>query len=474
MAFTPEQKYELAGMLSDAGIHIIDMGFPSAAPSERRALELILEGKRKGRLRPDLEIIVMCRSNARDIDVTLDTLEKMGARPDDCTFFIFTSGSDLHLKYKIGKTLLQLEGRQAGGVAGPARVLLPRGQHPDGLRRHPPRARAAACARSSSAAKTARARTSDYLIELARACYEAGGTRYSFPDTVGFFAPEGVDYYIPKLVAAFPDRPLVVHFHNDFGLGAYNTVRALHHGATVPTCTVNGLGERAGNAPLHTTVMILKELYGDHRARLPLRHALGAAPEGGGVQRASRWAPREPVIGHNVFSHETGIHTAGITIHPAIYQVIEPEAVGGRLRFLFGKHSGAMAIEAVLARHREELGGRGRRGHAAARAAPAAPGQGSAREEGARLAAPRRHPQLLQPPRAPGPDGGGPGRLRAGPRPERGSGCLRRRARPIPPPPDALPNRRRRSAVGPCWTSGCAGEPARRRWGSPSCSRSSR
>jgi isopropylmalate/homocitrate/citramalate synthase len=63
----------------------------------------------------------------------------------------------------------------------------------------------------------------------------------------------------------------------------------------------------------------------------------------------------EPVIGHNVFTHETGIHTAGITIHPAIYQVIEPETVGGRLRFLFGKHSGAMAIEAVLNRHKEAL-----------------------------------------------------------------------------------------------------------------------
>src|SRR3954465_1391465 len=111
VAFTPEQKYELAGLLSDAGMHIIDMGFPSAAPSERRALELIVEGKKKGRIRPDLEIIVMCRSNARDIDTTVDTLEQMGLQASDCTFFIFTSGSDLHLKYKIGKTLLQREGR---------------------------------------------------------------------------------------------------------------------------------------------------------------------------------------------------------------------------------------------------------------------------------------------------------------------------------------------------------------------------
>jgi isopropylmalate/homocitrate/citramalate synthase len=353
VAFTPEQKYELAGMLSDAGVHIIDMGFPSAAPSERRALELILGGKAKGRIRPDLEVIVMCRSNARDIDITLDTLEKMGARPSDCTFFIFTSGSDLHLKYKIGKTLLQLEGRR------PEEWLdLP----VDFYRQANIRMACAAIAHARSrgveqiefGGEDGSRADVGYLIELADACYKAGGTRYSFPDTVGFFAPEGVDYYIPKLVAAFPDKPLVIHFHNDFGLGAYNTVRALHHGATIPTCTVNGLGERAGNAPLHTTVMILKELYG---VTIP------------GFRYDMLWALRrkveeysglpvgasEPIIGHNVFSHETGIHTAGITIHPAIYQVVEPESVGGHLRFLFGKHSGAMAIEAVLNRHKEEL-----------------------------------------------------------------------------------------------------------------------
>jgi isopropylmalate/homocitrate/citramalate synthase len=353
IAFSAEQKYEMACMLSDAGVHIVDMGFPSAAPSERRALELILEGKRQGRIRPDLEIIVMCRSNARDIDVTLETLRGMGARPSDCTFFIFTSGSDLHLKYKIGKTLLQLEGRRAEEW-----LDLPVSFYREANVRMSCRAIEHARSRGVEEIEFGGEDGSradvDYLVELAAACYRAGGTRYSFPDTVGFFAPEGVDYYIPKLVAAFPDKPLVVHFHNDFGLGAYNTVRALHHGATIPTCTVNGVGERAGNAPLHTTVMILKELYGI------------AIP---GFRYDMLWALRrkveelsglpvgatEPIIGHNVFSHETGIHTAGITIHPSIYQVVEPEAVGGHLRFLFGKHSGAMAIEAVLTRHRDEL-----------------------------------------------------------------------------------------------------------------------
>jgi len=357
VAFTPEQKFELACMLSDAGLHIIDMGFPSAAHSEQRALQLILEGKKNGRIRKDLEVIVMCRSNASDIDVTLETLRKMGAQPTDCTFFIFTSGSDLHLKYKIGKTLLQHEGRK------PEEWLdLPVSFYREANLRMATQAIAHARARGVEQIEFGGEDGSradvDYLIALAAACYKAGGTRYSFPDTVGFFAPEGVDYYIPKLVAAFPDRPLVVHFHNDFGLGAYNTVRALHNGATIPTCTVNGIGERAGNAPLHQTVMILKELYG---ITIP------------GFRYDMLWALRrkveectglpvganEPIIGNNVFTHETGIHTAGMTIHPAIYQVIEPHSVGGQMRFLFGKHSGAMAIDAVLQRHKHELAGAG-------------------------------------------------------------------------------------------------------------------
>jgi isopropylmalate/homocitrate/citramalate synthase len=357
VAFTPEQKYELAVMLSDAGLHMLDVGFPSAAPSERRSLGLILEGKRKGTIREGVEIVVMCRSNHHDIDMTVDILEDLGARPNDVSFFLFTSGSDLHLKYKLGKTLLQREGRPVEEW-----LDLPVSFYREANIRMSCDAIAHARSRGVETIEFGGEDGSradvDYLIELARACYAAGGSRYAFPDTVGFFAPEGVDYYIPKIVAAFPDRPLVVHFHNDFGLGAYNTVRALHHGATIPTCTVNGIGERAGNAPLHTTVMILKELYG---VTIP------------GFRYDMLWALRrkveeysglpvgatEPIIGHNVFSHETGIHTAGITIHPAIYQVIEPDAVGGELRFLFGKHSGAVAIEAILARHGTELAAEG-------------------------------------------------------------------------------------------------------------------
>jgi 2-isopropylmalate synthase len=353
VAFTPEQKYELACLLSDAGLHMLDVGFPSAAASERRAVELILQGRKSGRLRPDLEIVVMCRSSAHDIDATIEILKDLGAKPSEVSFFIFTSGSDLHLKYKIGKTLLQLEGRQAEEW-----LDLPVSFYREANIRMATKAIAHARGRGVEVVEFGGEDGSradvHYLIDLARACYAAGGARYAFPDTVGFFAPEGVDYYIPKLVAAFPDKPLVVHFHNDFGLGAYNTVRALHHGATIPTVTVNGLGERAGNAPLHTTVMILKDLYGVTIPgfRYDMLQVLRAKVED---MSGLPVGASEPIIGHNVFTHETGIHTAGITIHPAIYQVIEPSSVGGKLRFLFGKHSGAMAIEAVLRRHQAEL-----------------------------------------------------------------------------------------------------------------------
>jgi isopropylmalate/homocitrate/citramalate synthase len=351
VAFTPEQKFELACMLSDAGVHMLDVGFPSAAPSERKSLQLILDAKKRDRIRS--EIVVMCRSSARDIDITLDFLAGIGAKPEDVSLFVFTSGSDLHLKYKIGKTLLGLEGRQ------PEEWLdLPVSFYREANIRMATKAIAHARSRGVQVVEFGGEDGSradvDYLIELAGACYKAGGARYAYPDTVGYFAPEGVDFYIPKIVAAFPDKPLVIHFHNDFGLAAYNTVRALHHGATIPTVTVNGIGERAGNAPLHTTVMILKELYGvtipgfryDMLWELKRKvEEMSGLPVAGG----------EPIIGHNVFTHETGIHTAGITIHPAIYQVVEPLMVGGELRFLFGKHSGAVAIEAVLKRNEAKL-----------------------------------------------------------------------------------------------------------------------
>ena len=346
VAFSPGQKFAIAKALSDIGVDIMDLGFPMAAISDRHALQLIVQGKRNGEIREDVELLVMCRSNPKDIDVTIETLEEINVDFNDITFFIFTSGSDLHLKYKIGPTLLKLSGRD------PKEWLdLPVEFY-----------REANLEMMCSAIRYARDRgvksiefggedgsraDLDYTIELAKAGYAAGGTRYSFPDTVGCFTPEGVDHYIPRIVKEFPGQDLVVHFHNDFGLAGINTLRAMSHGINIPTCTVNGMGERAGNAPLHEVVVALKLLYGIDLPRFKynkLRELRRMVEEYSGLPVSAA----TPIIGEGVFLHESGIHTAGLLIDKSIYQVIDPELVGAEIKYVFGKHSGLGAVKAVL------------------------------------------------------------------------------------------------------------------------------
>jgi isopropylmalate/homocitrate/citramalate synthase len=353
VAFSPEQKYKLACMLSRIGIHIIDLGFPGAAESDREALKLIVQGRRKGEIREDMELLVMCRSNRKDIDVTLEALRSIGVEPHEVTFFIFTSGSDLHLKYKLGKTLLKREGKSPDEW-----LKLPVSWYREANIRMSVEAIQYAREKGVQSIEFGGEDGSradvDYLIQLAKACYEAGGTRYSFPDTVGCFTPEAVRHYMTRIVSAFPDQDLVVHFHNDYGLAAINTITAMSCGINIPTCTVNGLGERAGNAPLHQVVVTLKQLYGvevpgfHYDMLIELRKMV---EEFSGIPVAVN----EPIIGEGVYTHESGIHTAGLLIHPAIYQVIPPELVGAKIRYVFGKHSGAAAVEKVLRDHEEEL-----------------------------------------------------------------------------------------------------------------------
>lgn len=346
VAFSPGQKYELAVALSEIGVDIIDLGFPMAALSDRRALQLIVQGKHKGEIREDLELLVMCRSNPKDIDTTIQTLKEINVDINEITFFIFTSGSDLHLKYKVGKTLIKCMGRKESEW-----LDLPVEFYREANLKMMCDVIKYACDKGVKSIEYGGEDGSradlDYTIELAKAGYAAGGTRYSFPDTVGCFTPEGVDYYIPRIVKEFPDRDLVVHFHNDFGLAGINTIRAMSHGINVPTCTVNGMGERAGNAPLHEVVVGLKLLYGvtlPHFKYEKLRELRRMVENYSGIPVSAH----APIIGEGVFTHESGIHTAGMLIDKSIYQVIDPELVGGQIKYVFGKHSGIAAVKAVL------------------------------------------------------------------------------------------------------------------------------
>ena len=346
VAFSPRVKYELAKELSAIGVHIMDVGFPAVSESERETLKLILEGRRRGEIREDLEVLCMMRSTRGDIDATMRAIDELGYARDEVTYFVFTSASDLHIKYKLGRSLLARE-----GIPASEWLELPLDYYRDANLRM--MCEAIAYAREQGAREIefggedgSRA-DPDYVARIHREGLAAGGTRPSTPDTVGCYSPYAVREYIPKIKAAAPEAPLVVHFHNDLGIGAWNTVVALGSGAEVFTTSVNGIGERTGNAPMHQVLLQLKYLFDIDIPGFRYERLRELA------RRMERFSgipvqPMEPGIGLNVFRHESGIHTAGMLIHPAIYQFIPPDDLGARIEYVYGKHSGALVIEHAL------------------------------------------------------------------------------------------------------------------------------
>jgi isopropylmalate/homocitrate/citramalate synthase len=333
---------------------MIDLGFPAVSREEQEGLKQLLEGKRKGELRSDFELIVMCRSNKGDIDKTLEAIAECGGSPKDVTFFIFTAGSDLHVKYKLGKTLLRREGRDESEW-----LDLPVQWYRDANKKMFVELIGYAKSKGVETIEVGNAEDGsradlDYIIEMGKETLAAGGTRLSFPDTVGTFTPQAAGWYFERLVAAFPGIDQVIHFHNDFDLGTINTITAMSVGANIPTVTVNGIGERAGNAPMHSVLGALYYLYG---IEIPNFKYEQLAPLSRLVQDLSGIPvqPHEPIVGSNVYAHESGIHTAGLAIDRRMYQVIDPTFFGAEMTFVFGKHTGTSAVEYAFKKYASEL-----------------------------------------------------------------------------------------------------------------------
>src|SRR5208337_3044529 len=188
----------------------------------------------------------------------------------------------------------------------------------------------------------------DYLIEVFRTAADAGATIINVPDTVGVISPSAMKTLIARINREV-NCPIDVHCHNDFGLAVANTIAAVEAGASQVQVTVNGLGERAGNADLAQTVMIMESIYGIRtgiaKERLVETSRLVSRFSGIGIP------PTQPVVGENVFSHESGIHTQGVlkcseTFEPGI---MTPEMVGHRRRLTLGKHVGRHAVRQMLA-----------------------------------------------------------------------------------------------------------------------------
>ena len=181
----------------------------------------------------------------------------------------------------------------------------------------------------------------DFLIQMAEAAQQAGATRIRFADTVGIMEPFGVFETIKRLRAA-TDLEIEMHAHDDLGLATANTMAAALAGATHVNTTVNGLGERAGNAALEEVVVGLKQLYGFETGislhNFPLLSEQVATASGDAI------GSRKSLIGKNVFSHEAGIHVDGLLKDPSNYQGVDPAIVGRSHQLILGKHSGTQGV----------------------------------------------------------------------------------------------------------------------------------
>ncbi len=311
IAFTFEQKLEIARRLSAIGVHVIEAGFPASSKAEKETVTAIKK------LGLEANICGLARSVKADVDACLDC--------DVDMVHVFIPTSDIQRTNTINKSrdeVLTITGDIIRYIRG----------HVDQCMFSP-----------MDATRT----ESNYLMEVCQAASDAGATIINIPDTVGVISPSGMKTLISR-ITSHVDCPLDVHCHNDFGLAVANTIAAVEAGVSQVQVTVNGLGERAGNADLAQTIMIMESIYGIRtgikKERLVETSHLVSRFSGISIP------PTQPVVGENVFSHESGIHTQGVikcteTFEPGI---MTPEMVGHRRRLTLGKHVGRHAVRQML------------------------------------------------------------------------------------------------------------------------------
>lgn len=191
----------------------------------------------------------------------------------------------------------------------------------------------------------------EFLLELGRTVTENGAERICYCDTVGIATPEKIREDFEALL--YLNVPLSVHCHNDFGLATINSIEALKSGATEVHTTVNGLGERCGNASFEEVVMILEELYGVRTGiKVEMLNELSTR-----VSRITGVSipPNKAIVGKNAFTHESGIHVDGLLKDPRTYEPYPPERVGRERNIIIGKHTGRRALEVILKENGMEL-----------------------------------------------------------------------------------------------------------------------
>jgi 2-isopropylmalate synthase len=321
IALQPDEKAEIAVQLERLGVDVIEAGFPISSPGDFEGVRAVAGAARRA------TVAALARTRQDDLDAAGEAL--VGARRSRLHTFIATSA--LHMAKKLG-----LEPEE---VVEQTRFAV---------------SRAAELADEVEfSAEDATRSDPEFLALVCRTAIEAGATTVNLPDTVGYCLPqEHYDFLreVQRLCPELSRVTLSVHCHNDLGVATANSVAGVQAGANQVECTINGIGERAGNAALEEIVMALRvrrDVFGvdtgiDTR-EIGLTSDLVSRLTGYAVQRC------KAIVGANAFAHEAGIHQDGVLKDVSTYQIMDPAELGLRMTLPLGKHSGRHAFARACA-----------------------------------------------------------------------------------------------------------------------------
>ncbi|HYY68113.1 MAG TPA: 2-isopropylmalate synthase [Terriglobales bacterium] len=312
-----DEKLRMARQLDCLGVDIIEAGFPIASDGDFEAVEAVAQEVRRPK------IAALARAAYEDIERAWQAV-RHAQRP---RIHVFLATSDIHLHYKLRMTRQQCLERATEAVRF-ARSL---------------------CADVEFSPEDATRSEINFLCEVTQAVTEAGATTVNIPDTVGYTVPREMYRIIEAVCDRVRNRPEVVvsvHCHNDLGLAVANSIAGIEAGARQVECTINGIGERAGNASLEEIVMAVRVRYdqipfdtGIHTEQLYPSSRLLSEITGSPVQ------PNKAIVGRNAFAHEAGIHQDGVIKNPLTYEIMTPQSVGvPESKLVLGKHSGRHAL----------------------------------------------------------------------------------------------------------------------------------
>ena len=327
-----QEKLRIAKQLESLGVDVIEAGFAVASPGDFEAVRLIAENVKNS------TVCSLSRAVKKDIETAAEAL-KNAAKPRIHTFI---ATSPIHREYKLKMTKEQILDRVKEMVTYAKSFVND----------------------IEFSAEDATRTEKEFLMEVYEEAIKAGATTLNVPDTVGYRTPNEMYElikYLKENVKGIENVDISVHCHDDLGLSVANSIASIQGGATQIECTINGLGERAGNTSLEEIVMILKtrkDLFEEYQTNIDSKQIYPASKLVSLLTGVST-QPNKAIVGANAFAHESGIHQHGVLANPETYEIMKPESVGRNtdslvLGKLSGKHAFVQKLQSLGFDHVED------------------------------------------------------------------------------------------------------------------------